>query len=89
MIDELAHKRINNVEKTLDTHFKQITTLERAIEQNTSSLAKNTELTQEIANNTAEMVSLIKGVKGLRQLVVWLSPVVILAFAVITYFKSQ
>ena len=89
MIDEAAHKRIDSVEKTLDTHFQHITKLEEAIALNTSSLAKNTELTQEIANNTFELVSIIKGVKGVRQLIVWLAPVVLLLIAVVTYFKSS
>lgn len=88
MIDDTAHRRIDHVEKTLDTHFQHITKLEEAIALNTSSLAKNTELTQEIANNTSELVSIIKGVKGIRQLVVWLAPVILLVIAVVTYFKS-
>ena len=88
MRDELAHQRINSVEKTLDTHFNHITKLEEAIERNTSSLARNTELTQEIANNTSEIVGIVKGVKGVRQLLVWIAPVVLLVIAVVTYFKS-
>jgi hypothetical protein len=89
MRDELAHQRINNVEKTLDTHFQHITKLEEVIALNTSSLSKNTELTQEIANNTSELVGIIKGVKGIRQFIVWLAPVVLLIIAVVTYFKSS
>lgn len=89
MIDETAHKRIDTVEKTLDVHFGHITKLEEAIERNTSSISRNTELTQDIANNTAELVAIIKGVKGIRQLVVWVAPVVMLIIAVVTYFKSS
>ena len=67
----LTHKRIDEVEKRLDTHFVMIEGLETSIKENTSSLAKNTELTQDIANNTKELVDLFKGAKAFRKFIIW------------------
>lgn len=75
MIDETAHLRITNVESRLDLHFELIEKLQEGIQTNTSSLAENTRLTQEVATNTGEIVLLLKGGKVLGKLVVWLSTV--------------
>lgn len=88
MIDEHAHKRIDAVESTLKIHSEHINTLKETNEEQTRELMKNTQITQEVANNTAELVELVKGLKGLSRLIVWLGAPVAVVMAVIGYFKQ-
>ena len=81
MFDSDAHKRIDDVEKKLGDHLEHITRLEVAIVKNTSSLGENTLLTKEIAANTAELVELFKGAKTFRSFVLWISPFIIILYA--------
>lgn len=67
--DQRAHKRITALEDIVKTHIDNHKTLE-------DGLAENTRLTKSISENTAEIVSLIKGVKGFRGFVLWLAPFV-------------
>lgn len=78
MEDRRAHDRIDNLEVVVAKHHAEFE----------ADLAKNTRLTQEIANNTSELVALLKGVKGLRSLVVWGAPLVAAVVACIAYFKG-
>lgn len=81
MEDRRAHDRIEKLETVVQTHLVEHAKFE-------ADLAKNTALTQEIADNTGELVSLLKGVKGLRSLVVWGAPLVAACVALLTYFKG-
>lgn len=88
MEEKRAHERINDLtgkflalEETFTGHIKSHETLEAA-------LAKNTEMTQTIADNTTELVQLVKGAKGLRALIVWATPVVIAAAAVWAFMSG-
>ena len=63
MEDRRAHDRINTLEGRLDSFEKE--------------LKANTEATQTIATNTTEIVSIIKGAKGMRHFIVWLTPVAV------------
>jgi hypothetical protein len=75
MIDERAHKRLDDIEARLLT-FE-------------ANLTQNTELTRTIATNTTELVALVKGVKVGRKFILWVSPIVVAIAAVIAYFKGQ
>jgi len=59
--DRRAHTRITNLEDRLNTFEKK--------------LDANTAATQTIAENTTEIVSLIKGAKGLRNFLLWVTPI--------------
>lgn len=52
------------------------------------NLEANTKLTKEIAENTAEMVDLIRGVKGVRTLIVWGMPIIVMCGAVIAFIRE-
>ena len=73
--DQRAHQRIDSLEVK---HAE----LERAI-------AANTQLTQTIADNTGELVELVKGVRGVRHLIVWAAPLVAAYFAFSAYLKGH
>lgn len=69
--DELAHKRIDDMEGVLRQHFKEHSRFEQA-------LAENTKLTKTIAANTSELVSLVKGAKASRKFAAWIAPFTVL-----------
>ncbi len=69
MEDRRAHERIDGLEKTLQTHFKEHEKFEKALED-------NTDLTRTIADNTGELVDLIKGAKAGRKFLLWITPIV-------------
>lgn len=75
-MDMAAHRRLDNVERRLDDHYTLIENLEVTMQDNTSSLAENTRLTQEIATNTGELVELFKGAKAVRRFFLWATPIV-------------
>lgn len=72
--DKRAHERLDKLE------MKHVE-LERAI-------AENTQLTKTIADNTGELVELVKGVKGIRSLIIWATPIVAAILAVVAYLKG-
>ena len=63
-----AHKRIDGIEKQVNSHGEQIKALSMSLKENTDSLHENTMLTKQIADNTEEMVFLIKGSKVFSRL---------------------
>lgn len=81
MEDRRAHERITNLEGALERHLEEHSLLE-------DSLKENTRLTQEVANNTSELVALVKGLRGLRAFFFWVAPIVAVWAAVMTYFKK-
>lgn len=82
MEDQRAHERISGLEKVLDKHFE-------AHQRFEASLSENTQLTQQIAANTAEMVVLFKGAKAFRTLIMWLSPIVAACVAAWAWAKGH
>ncbi len=52
------------------------------------AVAENTALTKQIAENTTELVALVKGVKGFRAMIVWGAPVVAAIYAVWHWIKG-
>ena len=80
--DPHAHARIDKLEKSVEGLYEEHRELK-------SALDRNTDLTQQIADNTSEIVSLVKGFKGLRTLIVWLSPVVVAWVAFTQYLQGK
>lgn len=72
--DKRAHLRIDILEVN---HAR----LEKA-------LAENTNLTKTIADNTSELVELVRGVKGFRSLVLWVTPMIAAGLAVMAYMEG-
>ena len=68
-MDKRAHERITSLEEIVKAHIDSHKSLE-------DSLEENTQLTRSISENPAEIVTLIKGVKGFRGYVLWLAPFV-------------
>ena len=80
--DHRAHERIDGLEGVIRTHLAEHSKFER-------SLAENTEMTKQIAANTAELVTLVKGAKGLRSFVVWFTPIAIAIGVVWAWIKEH
>lgn len=72
--DYIAHERIDK----LEIKHAQLET----------AIAANTKLTQTIADNTSELVELVRGVKGFRRLIVWIAPILAAVLATIAYMKG-
>jgi len=79
--DMRAHAR-------LDEHGVRLSALESEIKAHTVALSENTELTRQVATNTSELVELMKGIKGLRSLVVWGAPLVAAVIALVAYLRE-
>ena len=77
-----AHERITNLETVMASHMAEHTAL-------AESILLNTQLTREISSNTAELVTLVKGVKGLRSFVVWAAPLAAALLALWAWLKTQ
>lgn len=68
MEDRRAHERLDTLEDVVKSHIDSHAKFESALEHNTM-------LTKEIADNTKELVTLVRGAKGLRTFVVWAAPI--------------
>ena len=68
MEDRRAHERIDDLESTLQKHIQDHAQFKIALEE-------NTKITQTVADNTSELVTLIRGAKGFRAFIVWVTPV--------------
>ena len=73
MEDQRAHARIDSLESIMSKHIEEHQNL-------SSAIIENTQLTRTISENTAELVLLVKGVKGLRAIVLWLAPFVAIIY---------
>lgn len=82
MEDKRAHERINNLESAVTRHFDEHSKFEQA-------LSDNTTLTKQIADNTAELVVIVKSAKGLRSFVIWVTPIAIAVAAVWAWVKGR
>ena len=78
---ECLNLRIMQMEDRLETHHETLQHHDRRLTDLTSSLHENTELTKQIANNTAELVDLFKGAKMFRRFVLWASPLIVVVYA--------
>lgn len=78
--DHSAHQRIDRIESVVEKHFEDHARFETALEA-------NTELTQTIADNTSELVMLVKGAKIGRKFLLWITPIVVAAIAVLEWLR--
>jgi hypothetical protein len=62
------------VNEQLEDHHRRISDLSVASEKHTQALNENTRLTQQIADNTGELVELFKGAKSVRRFFMWSAP---------------
>lgn len=81
MEDQRAHVRIDGLETALKDHFQEHKRFEKSLEDNTN-------LTRTIAENTSELVDLIKGVKVGRKFFMWIAPVVAALMAAWAWFSG-
>lgn len=77
-----AHKRIDGLETIVRKHFEDHARFETA-------LLENTAMTKTIAENTSELVTLVKGAKGLRSFAVWLTPLILAGAAIIAWIRNH
>lgn len=86
MEDQRAHERITSLENVVSNHIVEHSRFEKSLED-------NTKLTQEIADNTSELVVLFRGAKGMRAFVRFIWPFMLVVAAVfigaIAYFKNE
>lgn len=86
MEDQRAHERITSLESVVNNHMVEHSRFEKSLED-------NTKLTQEIADNTSELVMLFRGAKGMSAFIRWIWPFMLVIAAVlisaIGYFKGR
>lgn len=73
MEDRRAHDRIDTLEVVVENHIREHNKFEASLSN--------------IEANTAELVELVRGAKGLRSLIVWAAPIV--AFLAAVYAWAQ
>ena len=78
---ECFMQRIVGVEDTIKHHHDRLDRHEQRIADLQESLHENTALTRQIAENTSELVELFKGAKMFRKFVLWVGPLVALAYS--------
>lgn len=83
-----AHARIDHIETVVNGHAEQIKAINLMVRENAESLHENTRITQQVADNTAELVDLFKGAKAFRKFVLWASPLLAAILAFWTWYKG-
>lgn len=68
-----AHARIDKMETTVNSHGEMIKALSINQQEQSAALHENTRITQTIADNTDELVSLIKSSKVLYKIMLGLA----------------
>lgn len=76
-----AHERIDALDATLKRHLRDHAKFEKALEENAA-------MTRQLVDNTREIVDLVKGAKGFRAFILWLTPVVAAGYAFYVWVKS-
>jgi hypothetical protein len=79
---ETAHKRLDMIEATVKTHQDELSIIR-------ASLDNNTRITQEVATNTAELVTLFKGSKAVYRLFISLGTVTGLLLGLYYFLKNN
>ena len=80
--DRRAHDRIDCLEKVVADHLIEQTAYQKL-------MAENTAMTQAIADNTSELVAMVKGAKGLRSAIMWWGPVAAFLIGTWAIFKDH
>jgi len=74
MEDRRAHDRITTLEETVEKHLEDHVTFEASL--------------QTIAENTSELVELVRGAKGLRSFIIWAAPIAAFLAAAVAYIRN-
>jgi len=80
-----AHARIDKIESTVNGHGEMLKALSINQKEQSEALHENTVLTKTIADNTDELVSLIKGSKVLYKLMLALAGVTGMIYAIMKW----
>lgn len=75
MEDRRAHERLTSLETIVEKHIEEHATFEQSL---------NT-----IAENTSELVEMVRGAKGLRSFVIWAAPIAAAIAALWTWMKQS
>jgi hypothetical protein len=68
---------------------ERLTVLEERVSTLETGMSENTAITKTIDANTKELVTLIKGAKGLRAFVMWATPLLATISVAFTYLKGH
>ncbi len=82
MKDESAHRKIGEVKSMLSQHLVEHSRFEK-------ELADNTTMTRNIARDTGELVTLVRGAKAGRKFIVWVTPILAAGLAGWAWFKDH
>lgn len=88
MEERRAHERINALDAELKRHLEEHIKFEKAVADNAEMARQNAELIRQLVENTREIVDLVKGAKGFRALILWITPVVAAGYAFYVWVKS-
>lgn len=80
-----AHERIDRIESTVNGHGEMLKALSINQQEQSAALHENTVLTKTIADNTDELVSLIKGSKVLYKIMLVIAGLGGMAYAFIKW----
>ncbi len=75
MEDKRAHERITGLEEVVTKHLESHVKFEASI--------------QTIADNTSELVTLVKGAKGLQKFILWAMPFAVAGGALWAWIKAH
>ena len=75
MEDRRAHERITTLEDVVKKHIEEHATFEASLNR--------------IAENTSELVEMVRGAKGLRSFVIWAAPIAAAIAAIWAWAKQS
>lgn len=81
MEERRAHERIDALDATLKRHLDEHIKFEKAMEENAA-------MTRQLVENTREIVDLVKGAKGFRAFILWVTPLVAALYAAYVWAKQ-
>lgn len=80
--DRRAHDRISALETQFNGHLSDHKRFE-------DSIIENTRITRQIAENTTEIVELVKGAKFMRQMLMWMAPIIVACASLWAWIKTH
>jgi hypothetical protein len=70
-------------------HDERFAKLETRVTNLETGMVENTEITKRVEANTSELVILVKGAKGLRAFLMWVTPIAATLSIAYTYIKDH
>lgn len=83
-----AHERIDKIESTVNGHGEMIKALSINQKEQYDALQENTQLTKTIADNTDELVTLVKGSKLFYKLIIGIGTLVGIFYSFWIFLRS-